>query len=116
RQVVRVHPIVHALSARELAVVGDACLEVWLPDMGWELPQYRERRPPRPREIDRFGDRAVGLLGKCHVRPGVVDDGLPQRGVDMMWQYLVDPATRHHISAQEDGRAGIPRHTSSVHR
>src|ERR1700756_4402129 len=104
----------HGAAGRELAVGGDTRLNVDEPEIRCEFVENRQRVAPRPREVDWFGDRAVDLLGNLHVGPGVIDDWLPQRGIDVMRKYLVDAATCHHIAAQEKGRTR--RHTSRVHR
>jgi hypothetical protein len=64
------------------------------------------------REIDWSWDRAVQLLGKCHIIFRRADMPFMKSGLAGIWQDLIDAATEHDVAAQEQG--GDPDHSQTV--
>lgn len=79
------------------------------PRRQWKMA-LGERVAPDIGEIDWPRDRAVQLLGKCHIIFRRADVPFIKNGLAGIWQDLIDAATEHNVAAQEQG--GEPGHLS----
>jgi hypothetical protein len=81
------------------------------PRRQWKMA-LGERVAPDIGEIDWPRDRAVQLLGKCHITFRRANVPFIKNGLAGIWQDLIDAATEHNVAAQEQG--GDPGHSKTV--
>ena len=104
--IVRIHPIVDALTWPWFASIGNRSLQIDDAGCGGGRIQRGKGITPDIGRIDSAWYRTVLPFGEMHILKCRAGPGLVKPRVSGMFQYLVDPAARHHIAAEEKGDAG----------
>ena len=105
----RVHPVVDSLAFGVLVACCDACLQIDDPGVATSGIEQRQRVAPWPRPIRRMRNRPVRPRRQIDVRSRVTHYPFVQHWISRMRKDLIDPATEHHIAAQEECQGAVAR-------